>query len=582
MIIVNDNDNIFLSWREKEKRISKRVAFDPYFFVEADAPEPSSYKINKYLTGAFAYEECDWRNLQGKELKKVFYEKASDSYKARECFSKTYEGDVPFHHRYTVDNITEIPEYKMRKWYWDMEWQQGGEHDGAITAIVVYDNYDKEYSLWTWFPNNTEMSDTQSVNARRWELQTADWVHIYSNEMDMLRTFTHYVQHKDPDMLIAWFGLQFDFPKLLERCCLYGLNPNVMSPIGRIDKISRQKGGGYKSSVGEGGFPPISQPLKGRLMLNLDFAFERQWNDAQKGTLPSLALDYVSETILGEKKLISEKFPDKNEFFRRGWLEDTETYLDYALKDVELIKRIDEENHTSEAILSLQRLLIAPFDACFYASNMASIFFMRNAWWKAPTGIKRKFRVCKSCNDTNDLKRKSCKSCKESLTYSGAMVYDPLSENTNGLHEGIAAFDFAQLYPSMMIARNISWETKSDEPTELGVNIKTPKDFSECVDEEMAYYNTDSLGLLPQSVIELRKLRTHYKGLLREARENDNESDIIKWNNNQMGIKRIMASFYGVLAFDGFGWADRRLAESITASAREAIRSAAFKVRGME
>ena len=42
-----------------------------------------------------------------------------------------------------VDEINEMPEYNMRKWYWDMEWQQGGEHDGCITTIVVYDNYDK-------------------------------------------------------------------------------------------------------------------------------------------------------------------------------------------------------------------------------------------------------------------------------------------------------------------------------------------------------------------------------------------------------------------------------------------------------
>ena len=41
-------------------------------------------------------------------------------------------------------------------------------------------------------------------------------------------------------------------------------------------------------------------------------------------------------------------------------------------------------------------------------------------------------------------------------------------------------------------------------------------------------------------------------------------------------------SFYGVLAFQGFGWADVDLAASITASAREAIRLAAFKAKELE
>jgi DNA polymerase elongation subunit (family B) len=40
-----------------------------------------------------------------------------------------------------------------------------------------------------------------------------------------------------------------------------------------------------------------------------------------------------------------------------------------------------------------------------------------------------------------------------------------------------------------------------------------------------------------------------------------------------------MASFYGIIAYQGFGWANVDLAASITASAREAIREAAFKVR---
>ena len=158
----------------------------------------------------------------------------------------------------------------------------------------------------------------------------------------------------------------------------------------------------------------------------MDLAFERQWNDAQRGTLPSMALDYVAETVLGEKKLVSEKFPDKNEFFARGWVEDRHKYIEYAIKDVELIRKLDIKNHTTESVLALQRLLWAPFGACFYASNMASVYFMRHASWKAPTGKKGK-----------------------RVSYDGAMVYDPLSEGTNGLHSNVAAFDFASLFPSL-------------------------------------------------------------------------------------------------------------------------------------
>ena len=55
-------------------------------------------------------------------------------------------------------------------------------------------------------------------------------------------------------------------------------------------------------------------------------------------------------------------------------------------------------------------------------------------------------------------------------------------------------------------------------------------------------------------------------------------SEKTKWGTNQMAVKRLMASFYGITAYQGYGWADIDLAASITASAREAIREAAFKV----
>ena len=374
----------------------------------------------------------------------------------------------------------------------------------------------------------------------------------------MIESFMATMIVKDPDMLIAWFGNFADIPKLLDRACSLGLNPLIMSPVGAIKGVKKTRDG-HSFAYGETGFNPIEQPIAGRITLSLDLAFERQWNDSQRGTLPSMALDYISEMVLNKKKLVSKKFPDPNEFYRRAWLEDTETYLEYAIKDVELIVEIDETNYCSEAILSLQRLLKAPFDACFYASHMGSIYFMRNAWWKCKTGSKVDKRE----------------------EYEGAMIYDPLSENTNGLHLNVAAFDFAGLYPSMMIARNISFETKSEEPTEFGVNILTPRDFSETTRVRMLYYKTDKLGLLPRAVIELKELRNGYKQRMKEALESGS-GEYAKWYNNQMAVKRLMASFYGIVAFQGFGWADVDLAASITASAREAIRLAAFKAKEME
>jgi len=558
---VDKDKSIKLRWRENGERKETSINdFKPYFFIRSIKNKYPTYQVkervfqngksrNVNITLPFEYEMGSWVNIDGQALTKVYVNKPGDVRNAREKWTQTYEADVPFHYRYCVDELTDMKEYKMRKWYWDMEWQSGGEHDGKITAIVVYDNYTEEYTTLTWLPNQ-------------------------SSEKEMLEKFLVMIQEQDPDMLIAWFGLKFDLPKLIHRVFANGMNPERLSPYGDVKGV-----GSWGLSKYVDSYSPIEQPIRGRICLNLDVAFERQWNDAQKGTLPSMALDYIAETVLGEKKLVSEKFPDKNEFFSRGWLEDTETYLRYAKIDVELIRRIDEENFTSESIIALQRLLKAPFDACFYASNMGSIYFMRHATWKAPTSIKK--IICPTCKKDTPIKKK-CVHCgaKVGDEYDGAMIYHPMSEGTNGLHLGVAAFDFAGLYPSMMLARNISWETKSDEPTEFGVNLKTPRDFKKVKDMDMRYYKTDKLGLLPTSVLELKTLRDGYKKRMKESR--DNPTEYKKWNMNQMAVKRLMASFYGIIAYRGFGWCDIDVAASITASAREAIRAAAFKVREIE
>tara|TARA_R100000697_G_scaffold116573_1_gene137282 strand:+ start:1374 stop:3041 length:1668 start_codon:yes stop_codon:yes gene_type:complete len=549
---MNDGMRIYKAWRENNERKYEMVNFRPYFFVDEEATEFPSYSPSKYITRDFEYLRGDWTNLEGKPLKKVFVENANDIRNAKKMWNETYEADVPLHFRYCVDELDEMPEYKLRKWYWDMEWQQGGEYHDQLTTIVVYDNYDEKYYQWAWFPNQDQHWDYTSHERSDWE------GHYFPSEREMIEHFMTTMIVKDPDMLIAWFGHFADLPKLFERACAVGLDPRIMSPIGFVKGVKKVKDG-FSFAYGESGFSPIEQPVGGRITLSLDLAFERQWNDSQRGTLPSLSLDYIGETVLNKKKLVSEKFPDTNEFYRKGWLEDTQTYLKYALRDVELMVEIDEKNFCSEAILSLQRLLKAPFDACFYASHMGSIYFMRNATWKAPTGKK----------------------VDERKEYEGAMIYDPLSEETNGLHLNVAAFDFAGLYPSMMIARNISWETKSKQPTEFAVNILTPRDFSEVKYQDMLYYKTDKLGLLPRAVLELKELRNEYKRLMYQAQKEDN-GEYAKWYNNQMAVKRLMASFYGIVAFQGFGWADVDLAASITASAREAIRLAAFKAKEMK
>ena len=263
MIITNNENEIYMAWRnESGDRESKTVTTQPYFFVKETYKEYGSYKIGA-LTRPFTYEQGEWYSLNGTKLKKVHYDRPSDLKYAKKSFmhpklgDMTYEADVALHCRYTVDNLDSLPEYDMKKWYWDMEWQQGGEHDGAITTIVVYDNYDKKFYQWAWFPNYEGEEEL-----------------FFNNEKDMIEHFLASMVDKDPDMLLAWFGLKFDLPKLLERSIANDLDPRIISPIGIIDRVEVKKG--ELVFTQRDGYSATKQPIKGRLCLNLDLA--RRYN----------------------------------------------------------------------------------------------------------------------------------------------------------------------------------------------------------------------------------------------------------------------------------------------------------------
>ena len=290
MIITNTNAGICLRWREDGERKEDLVSFNkfqPHFFVEKNARsvkldgdtiyiKENRSKKNVSFAMSLTYESGGWKNLQGIELVKVTWYPSHSKYmnKVKTFFhdrgERTYEADVRHHYRYAVDMMDELPEYDMRKWYWDMEWMQGGEHDGAITAIVVYDNFDDEYYTLTWQPET-------------------------GTEKEMLEEFVLMVREKDPDMLISWFGWKFDLPKLIERLHENEFDPRALSPCMEVDgvsfSLSQSKVKLSYGKYGIDGYSPINQPIKGRICVPLDLAFERQWNDAQRGTLPSLSLD---------------------------------------------------------------------------------------------------------------------------------------------------------------------------------------------------------------------------------------------------------------------------------------------------
>ena len=534
MIISEARNNVELRWRDKDnKRINKTITdFNPYLFISKGSEMPEYITSSgKYGTNRIrpTYEFGDWVSLDNKELIKVNFETVGDFHNAKNHWSRTYEADIGLARKYADDCLTEIKEYNLRKWYLDIETQVGGRYDGQINALTFYDSYDKHYYVMTHFPIEP--------------LPSYKGVLVYDDEEDMLEAFVKFVEMKDPDMIIGWYLLGFDIPRILERLVANKINPQKLSPHREVRGVSN-------SRVFNVNYANTSQPIKGRITYCLMTRFERLWLDSQKGTLPSLKLDYCSKRLLGDdagKVSKSSKF-DEDEFFLRSWLEDTETFLEYNRVDVELMVRMDNEMNISENDIALQHLFVCPFECVFHNSQMGAAYFMRHSDWKAPTGMK-------------GTKQK----------YEAAFVMNPEEEETFGLYENVAVFDFKSLYPSMMASRNISWETKGEGHD---VYFTTPKNLQEMPDSKASVsFVKEPLGVLPNAVLSLMELRDEYKLKRKNAKDKD---EYQKWDSAQMATKRGVNALYGVLAKDGYGWGDMDMAQAITASAREAMRAVAF------
>jgi len=556
MIITEVRDKVRLRWRgKKNERLARTIEdYGHYFYISVNdfSKTKERYSYNFYgnkRTVRPTYDVTQEYNIDKEELIKVSLNSKMETYWLKDIFHsegiKTYEADISLARKYCVDRLNNIQEYNLRKWYVDIETAVDGRHDKKINAITVYDNFNEKYTVYTWFPESKELESN-------WLKDNIDLV-VCDNERDLLLRFTMDLETQDPDMIIGWYILGFDIPTIIKNMCAQNINAKRLSPYNDVTGVYTDL-----SKMPRVDYNNTTQPIKGRISYCLMTRFERLWLDSQKGTLPSLSLEYCSKALLGEDaggKVKKSKF-EGDEFFRRAWLEDTDVFLEYNYVDVKLMVEMDEKMRISENDLALQRLLICPFECVFYNSQMGASYFMRNADWKAPTGVKGN---------------------KEK--YEAAFVMDPLLEGTYGLHKNVAVFDFKSLYPSMMAANNISWECMTKEDNANHIYFQTPKNLRAFDREKVlpsVSFTKEPLGVLPQTVIKLMEMRDSYKKNLKEAKTDEEKR---KWDSAQLATKRVVNALYGVLAYDGFGWGNMKMAAAITASARYAMRSAAFKAQ---
>jgi len=140
--------------------------------------------------------------------------------------------------------------------------------------------------------------------------------------------------------------------------------------------------------------------------------------------------------------------------------------------------------------------------------------------------------------------------------YIGGYVHSP----KEGIHDNMALFDFASLYPTITITHNVSPDTLNC------VCCKDKDSKKNKVPDQDHFYCKSKTGFIPEVIKELLSKRREIKEKLKRTKP-----DSIKYtglNNREYALKILTNAIYGYYAFAGSRWYSRVCAESITAWGR--------------
>jgi DNA polymerase elongation subunit (family B) len=383
------------------------------------------------------------------------------------------------------------------------------------------------------------------------------------NEVDLLYKFIDVWVALDPDIITGWNIEMFDIPYICNRI-ERKLSKDALkrlSPWGIVNERLIPTAQTRAAEENGGKAEPNAKDIIGITILDY-LGLYRKFTYSQQ---ESYSLDNIGFVELNEKKLDYSEYESLNELYKQNY----QKFLDYNIKDVLLVERIDDKMKLIE-----QATTIAMDAGVNIIDAMTSV-----RMWDV---IIHNFLMQK--NIVVPPKVVAEKDGK----VEGAYVKDP----QNGMHDWVVSFDLNSLYPHLIMQYNISPETfvrdvgfkpSIDDIIEGLYNDPDMKDFmnkhnvTACGSGAM--YTKDVQGFLPKLMENMYNDRVVWKKRMIEAKKkfeknpsNDLTKEIARCNNMQMAKKIQLNSAYGALGNQYFRFFDTKYAESITLSGQLSIK----------
>ena len=473
--------------------------------------------------------------------------------------------------------ISNKPIYGMQQFAYAYINEEYPTRDFDVNQITVF-NFDIETKSDEGFPNIAEADkEILSIAVRCKGESTILGLGEYkpsgndryvkcASETDLLIKFVDLWVHYNPEVVTGWNIELFDIPYTLNRIRkrVSVEQVNRLSPWGIVKE--RTIPTAQNQALGRDA-PPNAKDIVGVTILDYMNLYKKFTYSQQE----SYALDYIGQAELGEKKLDYSEYGTLNELYKQ----DYQKFLDYNIKDVVLVERLDDKMKLIE-----QACTIA-YDA---GVNLVDSLTSVRMW----DVIIHNFLMSK--NQVVPPKVIEDKA----FQVEGAYVKDPQV----GMHNWVVSFDLNSLYPHLIMQYNISPETyvrdigqrpTADEIINGLYNNENIKDFMNkhnvTVCGSGAMYTKDFQGFLPKLMETMYNDRVKWKTRMIKAQQKyektptkELEYEIAKCNNMQMAKKIQLNSAYGALGNQYFRFFDTKYAESITLSGQLSIKWMEVKI----
>lgn len=530
------NSLLYRGYTDNGTAIMQKYKFKPTMF--ANTPNPS-----------------EWKTLSGKAVAPIQFDSMGDA----KDFIKQYDdivnsevyGTSNFIHQFITEKFPNDIKFKrsnVNVFNFDIEvHSEDGfplpeEARHPITAVTIKSSKSSVYHVFHFGEWSIEKSEMSHLTIQE---------HRGKNEVEMLVKLIEFWKNDYPDVLTGWHIRFFDIPYLINRITLLGSEKAArsLSPWNLIDQ----------RNIVQFGNPTSSFDIKGIATLDYIELFKKF--GYSYGTQESYKLDHIAHTVLGERKLSYEEYGSLMNLYKGNY----QKYIDYNIKDVELVERIDEKMD-----LITLALTMAYRGGVNYQDTMGT-----TAIWDSI--IYRELHRSKIAIPPNINKIKN--------PYPGGYVKEPHI----GAHDWVVSFDLNSLYPNLIVQYNMSPETLVhgiDGIFVCGVDhyMDTPVS-SDAIEKNLSVaangssYRKEQQGFLPKIIVDYYNERKAIKKEMLEAEQQyqvmktvELERSINQLENRQMAIKILLNSLYGALGNKHFRYFDMRMAEGITLSGQLTIR----------